>query len=74
MVLQRALGDIVPLGTVAVDGKLGPITMRAANDADPKALLAAFLAHGTDFYNVAEPAADRPQWIARLEKMTAVTV
>ena len=73
-VLQRALGDIVPLGTVVVDGKLGPVTMRAVNNADPKALLAAFLVHGTNFYNVAEPAADRPEWIARLEKMTAVSV
>jgi len=54
---------------VADDGCIGPKTIAAVNAADPVKTLISVRAAARAFYNVAEPAADRPQWLARLAKM-----
>ena len=61
--LQESVG-------VTVDGVVGPATLAATNGyGSPEAVNMAVRAKAEAFYNVAEPAADRPQWLARLAKM-----
>ena len=60
--LQHAVG-------VTADGQVGPQTLGAANAANPVAVLTQVRAFATAHYNAAQPAADRPQWLARLARM-----
>lgn len=65
MFLQRAL-------RILADGQLGPLTLSAANSADPQRVLDSIRSQGAQFYrelaaNNPELAPDLPGWLARLD-------
>ena len=67
--LQRAV-NALHAGTVEVDGAIGPITLAAANSADPEALLAAYREQRVAYYEAiaAKNPADKPDlagWLVR---------
>ena len=67
--LQNAV-NALHAGTVTVDGTIGPLTLTAANNADPEALLAAYRVQRVAYYEAiaAENPADVPDlagWLVR---------
>jgi lysozyme family protein len=73
--LQRAINSLSPQFSptaVIVDGVVGPLTIAAANECDPTALINAFRAQRVAFYTeiAAKHPADEPylkQWLARAQ-------
>lgn len=70
VLVQKALNAVLPLGALAIDGVLGPQTMRALNSVSPGPFLSALHQWSMAYYNSIQPAADRAAWIARSAKMT----
>ena len=67
--LKRAI-NALHAGTIEVDGAIGPITLAAANSADPEALLAAYREQRVAYYEAiaAKNPADKPDlagWLVR---------